>query len=611
MKQGIKNPIGMCLQDAGWKTGPWLNAKQSNTRYITWYDYFKNVAAKPTTDWNVTQEDIQVSLVWGSQKLQQIAQRVRSTENKLIQVEKLSAIAQLHGVYNRPDDLIDEAWRNLLLAQHHDCWIVPIHWFKKAMQWLDKSDQLAEDIIADCKKQLTTTNNKAITIINTSGVQRKEIVRVKLPLIAANKSIAIEKADGTKVLSQINKSSSIDSIEVIFQAEVPATAASIYKIVEKKNNTAVKQNNQHKENNYLLETDLYRLGLDPATGAVKSLITKKDDKEWIDKTTSKRFNEIGGYFYNQQRFLSSIDQKNEIRILENGPLEKTAEITGKIGDHSFVQKISLKTGQPAIDFETTIRWKNSEGVGDGHAQRGGYDSKDVKKAFYVDTSKLCIYFPTSLHDMKVYKDAPFDVTESRLDNTFFSTWDSIKNNIIYRWVDIADRKQNKGLALFSDHTTSYSQGKNFPLALTIAYSGMGLWNGNYQLQDSTEINYAVIPHSGKWDDAKLNTAASNIAEPLIVIPGNIKRDLKSIIDLSETGYELTSFNLKNNKLIARFYNAEGKTTPVNIKIFKPFEKATWINLDGTPNTKAKVNGKAVMTALPKHGIATLEITLTN
>ena len=45
-------------------------------------------------------------------------------------------------------------------------------------------------------------------------------------------------------------------------------------------------------------------------------------------------------------------------------------------------------------------------------------------------------FPLALRGQKVFKDAPFDVTESRLTNTFFEAWSEIKNNVMLHWVDV-------------------------------------------------------------------------------------------------------------------------------------------------------------------------------
>jgi alpha-mannosidase len=90
-----------------------------------WNHYFESVALpRLAPDWRVSQEDFQVSLVWGAQVLQRIAQQVRGAENRLAAAEKLATLASVYGQMPWPAAALDEAWRTLLLAQHHDCWIV-------------------------------------------------------------------------------------------------------------------------------------------------------------------------------------------------------------------------------------------------------------------------------------------------------------------------------------------------------------------------------------------------------------------------------------------------------------------------------------------------------
>ena len=80
-----------------------------------------------------------------------------------------------------------------------------------------------------------------------------------------------------------------------------------------------------------------------------------------------------------------------------------------------------------------------------------------------------------------------------MENTFFNRWDSIKHNIILNWVDVASKDNSCGLSLFTDHTTSYAHGKDFPLALNVQYAGKGLWGRDYIIDRPTEISYALIP----------------------------------------------------------------------------------------------------------------------
>ena len=126
---GIKNPVAMTLQDAGWRNGPWIGNGDRGyqpTEYKTWRDYVANASIKtPKEDWRFSQEDMLVSLVWGSQVMQKIAQQVRISENKIVMAEKIAALGKVYGNAPWPQQAIDEAWRTLMLSQHHDCWIVP------------------------------------------------------------------------------------------------------------------------------------------------------------------------------------------------------------------------------------------------------------------------------------------------------------------------------------------------------------------------------------------------------------------------------------------------------------------------------------------------------
>ncbi len=610
-KIGVKNPIGMCLQDAGWRNGPWLSKKQGSTQYTTWQNYFENVAEKPTTDWKLSQEDIQVSLVWGSQKLQQIAQMVRATENKLLEAEKLCTMAQLAGSFRWPDTTIREAWRNLLLAQHHDCWIVPLSWHSRVSGWIANCDRLTAEILSAAKDQLLDKSDKqTISVINLSGIYRKEPASVWLPAKNYRKGIKVMNAENKQVPSQINYNAGRDSLELLFIAEIPPTSGRTFSLQEGTGpikNTAL-QPNALKNGRYLLETDLYKLQINSRTGIIESLKTKKDKREFVLVNDGRRFNEVKGFFYQQNKFLSSCDGENAITLVEDGPLRKKVKIEGKLGIHRFTQYITLTNGEKRIDLSTTINWLRNEGIGDGHAQNEGYQEKDRYKAFYVDTSKLIISFPSNLNHPKLFKDAPFDVTESRLQNTFFKSWDSIKNNIIYRWVDLYDPNKNQGIALFTDHTTSYSYGKGFPLSLTLAYSGKGLWNGNYELQDSSTIDYALMPHVGNWKEAAIHHESTRISEPLIISSGSLVNQKSNLLfDLSGTGYELTSLRIDGGALIARFYNAGGKGHAAYIKTGIPFRSAQWINLNGESAAKVELLNNKILLQSPGFGFRTLQL----
>ncbi|WP_343671076.1 glycoside hydrolase family 38 C-terminal domain-containing protein [Chitinophaga sp.] len=501
---GILHPIGMTLQDAGWKGGPFMG---NNANYTTWRNYFEHVVNKDSaTKWQVSQEDILVNLVWGSQVTQRIAQQVRAAENKILQTEKLVAMAVWEGKMQWPQAAFDNAWRTLLLAEHHDCWIVPYNgqsgdtWADKVRNWTAQTHHICDSLV----------------------------------------DVAYTKHD---------------------QAHIT-----------------------HIKNGYQLENDMYRIAIDTVHGGViTGLYAKKIHREFA----MSGFNELRGNFYEKGGRHSSMESPVNVTKLPDG-----LEMKGLIAGTPFTQTIHLTD---KIDFVLNIDWKENTGI--GQPLKGEYKWEIPQKPFYNDSSKLLALFPNTIKNGRVSKDAPFDVTESQLDNTFFNSWDSIRNNIILNWVDISDGKY--GLALFTDHTTSYTHGRNFPLGLNMQYSGMGLWGRNYTIDGATTIHYAIVPHKGNWEQGNIPAANMQWNEPLI--------SQNSIFTLEGAPVQVTSMTWKDGHLIVRLYNPSTKTCHARLSFKKEIGGATLVELNGNEKTKAIMNNKQVIVDLPRFAIRTLSI----
>src|SRR5690606_1732904 len=152
--------------------------------------------------------------------------------------------------------------------------------------------------------------------------------------------------------------------------------------------------------------------------------------------SDRKFNELRGNFFKKEGFASSIDSPAKLSVVENGPYLIKVRIDGELTGNPFQQWVTFRQGEQLIDFELVFDWKADEKVGE--FEETDYKSTNLRKAFYNDRYKLLTLFPVALDNQKIFKNAPFDVTESQLKNTFFSRWDSIKNNIVYSWVDVVD-----------------------------------------------------------------------------------------------------------------------------------------------------------------------------
>ena len=215
-------------------------------------------------------------------------------------------------------------------------------------------------------------------------------------------------------------------------------------------------------------------------------------------------------------------------------------------------------------------------------------------------------FPVGLSSSQLYKNAPFDVCESKLENTHFSTWSNIKHNIILNWVDLVQKDDKYGFAVLSDHTTSYSYGEDFPLSLTAQYSGVGLWGPDYKITRPLKMKYAIVPHTGKWDKAEISTISNCWNEPLVVSHHReIPLEDKSFMSIDKSGYEVTAFKTDGDNILIRLFNAEGDDSKKKLTFGFPIISVEEVDLNGNMITKNTLDKNSVSLSMPRFGIKTL------
>jgi alpha-mannosidase len=360
----------------------------------------------------------------------------------------------------------------------------------------------------------------------------------------------------------------------------------------------------------VLESDHYRIEFDAAKGGtIRSLQAKRlGGREFVDAAHERRFNELRGHFYAQGGFHSSADQPAKIRIVEDGPLLATAEIAGTIAGQPFVQRVSITQGSPVIDCSVRIDWQGNPRIGE-FDEKDGY--KNRRRAAYDDRFKLLVLFPARLASQKVAKNAPFDVCESKLVDTFYNSWEEIKNNLILDWVDVTDGPGSHGLALFSDHTTTYTHGPGFPLGLTIQYAGKGLWGRDYRADGTTEVHYALTPHAGRWDEADIPALAASWQEPVLGAVSRGGQGLKrSLIDPGKSGWAVPAMFERDGALFVRLFNASGDGAARDLNIGFEAGKVEVVELDGRVIEVLKpgvldASQRTIRLRIPRFGIRTL------
>ena len=575
---GIEHPVGMCYQDAGWKFGPWLG-KNQRSQYIRWTDYIEQIADQASaTDYRMPQEDVLPALVWGSQVMQRIAWQVRHAEHLLLEAERLTSMHYLLTGHRPDQHSLDEAWRTLMLAQHHDSWIVPYNrlneqgtWADNIAIWTDKTCNIASQVLATA----TTGDGDGSAFYNTTGKTRRVIVTGKQG----------------------------DRGVIDFQVELPPFGWVVVDV----NQVKLPQTGKHVKlsNGFAtMEDEQYRLVFDLKRGGVlTSLYDKQQRREMVDKANSYGFGEMRGFFERDGRFRSSTEASATAEIVKDNAFVKSLCIKGEIAGNQFTQTYTLKKDEPQIDVKLVIDWKRNTHIGNHQRREEG----NPTVPFYNTKYALNVFFPTALEHPKLWKDAPYDVCESQLDSTFFDRWTDIRHNIILSWVDVADKES--GLALLSDHTTSYSFAHDYPLALTIQYSGRGLWGRDHKISGKTEIHYALVPHRGHWDDAHICDISEAWNRPIVQATG-VNEGSHSLLSLDRTGYQLSSLTVDaDGSVLLRLYNADGDDLPHDICIDLPITAVSEIDLRGNEVSRPPFSNHRLTVQMPRFGIRTYRLTL--
>jgi alpha-mannosidase len=369
------------------------------------------------------------------------------------------------------------------------------------------------------------------------------------------------------------------------------------------------------EGTVLVESDRYRVRLDPKRGGtLSSIFDKQLRTEFVDTANQRLFNEYRGYFINEKEWLSSASQPATVQIIENGPLRVRIALAGRVGEHSFGCVLTLANGQPRIDFRVRFQFKPDTWIGDPYRVSPERKRSDRRRSYHDDRWKLNAFFPVALPKQTIYKDAAYDVCRSKLSDTFYQRWDEAKHNIILNWIDVADEEKGLGMAIFSDLVTSYVHGPEHPPALVLAWG----WDGvpffdDCPLNGDHEAGYSILPHRGKWDEAGIWQACRERSEPLLAQLTDGKpagSNGQSLVSVSGTGVEVPTLMAEGNDLLVRLFNAAGDAGSRTVSLAVKPARVELVELDGRtiqqlPITSASDGRYEVRLAMPRFGIRTL------
>jgi len=125
------------------------------------------------------------------------------------------------------------------------------------------------------------------------------------------------------------------------------------------------------------------------------------------------------------------------------------------------------------------------------------------------------------------------------------------------------------------------------------------------------MDYALLPHTGRWDRAGIWAAAGRWNEPLLVHPGeNVTTG--SLLRLSKPGWEVSAVTVSGHDLLVRLFNAEAKDSTQRVFVGFPIKAANLVALDGHIIKSLRVatdlaGKKNLIITAPRFGIRTIQL----
>jgi len=586
-------------------------------------------AAFPTrADWPVFKGELNPIFQGTYSSRIELKSWMRTEEQKILTAEKLSALAAWLG---SPADLdsIWSAWEPVLFNETHDLssGVMTDHVYDDTVRSYEYSRRRADAII-DAKWDVLASKidtrgpGAPVVVFNTLGWPRSDIVEIKVGFGEGGVAHPIlTDSDGRNVPTQILEATrywdgSLKTARLAFVArEVPAMGYITYHVEASrrpKASVSPAANTASASKGELLENELYRVGLDPATGAMTSLRVKAGDWEvlagpgnvvareqdrgdlWelykgldggsrVAMTTQQKVPKRGEAVYSDQG-------KGDPARFTHGPVFSEFNVARPFDSGRFATTVRLYHGLRRIDITTRL----------------------VNREKYVRYQAL---FPTTIKGGKSTHEIPFGSIERPNAIEFPAQ----------NWVDHGDGRQgltllNMGLPgnLVTDGTMMVSLLRAHTLG---AYGfgggyepGMSSDSG-FQLGQERILRYALVPHSGDWCDAGVFRDGLAFNHPLLhrnVLPhaGSLPKRW-GLLEISDPNVVVSSLKpTRDGEVVLRVYEASGRpASQVAVKLRAKVLSAHEANLLEDAGRELKTQDDAVQFDLHPYEIKTIRLRL--
>ena len=497
--------------------------------------------------------DFTVRMPWGYCG-NEIWNNSRKAETGVLIAERLAAIEFLTGGQSHDADL-DKAWKNLLLAQHHDiqiCGLLP-----DARRLLTESRDRSESVIRKSMgyfaENMQGDGIGQITVFNPLSWKQSCWIMADIDISRGIAKSYTAKCGETETPVKIISPEALAAgsnimVKGVFKADIDPLSLNSYSIIANDQpGTDEKTGIITDEKNLSITTPFYNIVLSKE-GGIASI---------SDLLTGKLITGVKGRNIFLEGTINGIDCNSSGKWIirksaENSPMLNLVEY-GFISDIPYEFEMTVYEDNPRIDC--LVRF-------DFNGQMIGLLSEDKEDAHspFVHEEKLRFkMFPAIDTASTGIRDLPFTIAETK--NKY------VEGNY---WTALSDGQS--GIAYLNNGNMGSVREKDGSFSIPLAYSMYYIW-GTRMLYGPFTYEFALLPFKGNWKDADLHRRALEYAFMPLAIqtkPGNgsIGTTVEKIEIDADKDIIMTALYPENGKVVARFFKsgAESNTSGVNLKI---------------------------------------------
>lgn len=496
----------------------------------------------PAQELKTLPNDFRVRMPWGYCG-NEIWNQSRRAEVAVLTAERLAALASMLGGADCEAEL-QEAWKKLLVAQHHDIQICGL--LKDARTFLPASLAASNRVIDSSLRyvagRMAADGVAQVTVFNPLSWQRRQWVQVPISLPrGAAKNLAARRggqAVPCAVLSaDLYSDGSIREGRVAVLADLAALGFRSYALVaaepgEMQSPPGVKVDAA----GLRLVTPYWEIQFH-REGGLASLRDLKTGKELLQ--AGKRSGVLVGTIDG-----SPCESKGawSLEPARGGAPWVVAREAGLVGSIPYRMELTIHADSPRLDYQAELHFAGQQ-IG-----RLSTNERDAVSGFVHEEKLRWKLFPAVGKDAVGVRDLPFVVAE---------TADRyIEGNY---WTAVADRSTTLGLVNRGTMGSVREEdgGFSIPLAFAMYY----IW-GTRMLEGDFHYEFAVLPSAGEGRSADLHRQALEYNYPCTALcaepgDGRLGNEVR-LLDVSSPGVVLSALFARGGTVHARLYESRGQ-----------------------------------------------------